>query len=457
MSEVGTFETSPWYRSLNRSQWKALIAANLGWTFDGFEVFALILTVGVALHQLLDPSEYARIPAYAGAVIAITVFGWAIGGLLGGVLADYLGRKRSMTLTILAYSLLTGVSAFSWDWLSFAVFRFLVGLAIGSEWATGASIMAELWPAKARGKGGAFLQSGYPIGSILASGVWLAIGTSGPDAWRYMYLIGVLPALIVFWIRRNIPESPRWEESNRRRRAAYDRRRQGAPLHGEDAALVRFTLVDVFAEGAIRSRLVLTFVMSLSVTIGYWGVSTFVPSYVGSVATAAGLPAQRWAALAGLVQNVGALIGFSSFGFLADAFGRKPTTILFYLMCLILTPIVYLWVQDIHVLLFTLAVYGFFIQGVFSWTPIWLPELFPTRMRATAAGFIFNAPRLISAIAPLIAGTLIVSLGGYGKAATIIGLFYILGLIAVPFLPETKGKPLPEADTLALAHAGEHR
>jgi len=457
MSEVGTFETSPWYRSLNRSQWKALIAANLGWTFDGFEVFALILTVGVALHQLLDPSQYPRIPAYAGAVIAITVFGWAIGGLLGGVLADYLGRKRSMTLTILAYSLLTGVSAFSWDWLSFAVFRFLVGLAIGSEWATGASIMAELWPAKARGKGGAFLQSGYPIGSILASGVWLAIGTSGPDAWRYMYLIGVLPALIVFWIRRNIPESPRWEESNRRRRAAYDRRRQGAPLHGEDAALVRFTLVDVFAEGAIRSRLVLTFVMSLSVTIGYWGVSTFVPSYVGSVATAAGLPAQRWAALAGLVQNVGALIGFSSFGFLADAFGRKPTTILFYLMCLILTPIVYLWVQDIHVLLFTLAVYGFFIQGVFSWTPIWLPELFPTRMRATAAGFIFNAPRLISAIAPLIAGTLIVSLGGYGKAATIIGLFYILGLIAVPFLPETKGKPLPEADTLALAHAGEHR
>ncbi len=456
MSEVGTFESSPWYRSLNRSQWKALIAANLGWTFDGFEVFALILTVGVALHQLLDPSQYPLIPAYAGAVIAITVFGWAIGGLLGGVLADYLGRKRSMTLTILAYSLLTGVSAFSWDWLSFAVFRFLVGLAIGSEWATGASIMAELWPAKARGKGGAFLQSGYPIGSILASGVWLAIGTSGPDAWRYMYLIGVLPALIVFWIRRNIPESPRWEESNRRRRAAYDLRRQGAALQGEDAALVRFTLVDVFAEPAVRLRLFLTFVMSLSVTIGYWGVSTFVPSYVGSVATAAGLPAQRWAALAGLVQNLGALIGFASFGFLADAFGRKPTTILFYLMCLILTPIVYLWVQDIHVLLFALVVYGFFIQGVFSWTPIWLPELFPTRMRATAAGFIFNAPRLISAIAPLIAGTLIVSLGGYGKAATIIGLFYILGLIAVPFLPETKGKPLPEGDALLSPQEGEH-
>jgi MFS family permease len=261
----------------------------------------------------------------------------------------------------------------------------------------------------------------------------------------------VLPALLVFWIRRNIPESPRWEESHRRRRAAYDLRRQGAALEGENAALVRFTLVDMFAEPAVRMRLFLTFVMSLSVTIGYWGVSTFVPAYVGSVATAAGLPAQRYAALVGLIQNLGALIGFASFGFLADAFGRKPTTILYYVMCLILTPVVYLWVKDIHLLLLAFAVYGFFIQGCFSWTPIWLPELFPTRMRATAAGFIFNAPRLISAIAPLAAGTIIVGLGGYGRAATIIGMFYILGLIAVPFLPETRGKPLPEADTLGEA------
>jgi MFS family permease len=446
---------SAWYRALDRAQWKALLASNLGWTFDGFEVFALILTVGAALHQLLDSSQYQLIPAYAGAVIAITVFGWGLGGLLGGVLADYLGRKRSMTLTILAYSLLTGLSAFAWDWVSFAVLRFLVGLAIGSEWATGASITAELWPDKSRGKGGAFLQSGYPIGSILASGVWLAIGTSGPGAWRYMFLIGVLPALIAFWIRRNIPESRQWEASNKRRRAAYDLRRQGAALDGENAALVRFTLVDLFAERAVRSRLLLTFVMSLSVTIGYWGVSTFVPSYVGSVADAAGLPAPRWAALAGLVQNLGALAGFVCFGFLADAFGRKPTTLLFYLMCLVLTPIVYLWIRDIHVLLFSFAVFGFFIQGVFSWTPIWLPELFPTRMRATAAGFIFNAPRLISAIAPLIAGTLIVGLGGYGKAATIIGLFYVLGLAAAPFLPETNGRPLPDAGPAPQATAGD--
>jgi MFS family permease len=454
MSGIDTIAPGPWYRSVNRAQWKALAASTLGWAFDGFEVYSLILVVGVALHQLLEPADYKFIPFYAGAVIAITVFGWGAGGLLGGILADYIGRKRSMTLTILAYSLLTGLSALSWSWLSFAVFRFLVGLAIGSEWATGASITAELWPDHARGKGGAFLQSGYPIGSILASGVWLAIGNSGPSAWRYMFLVGVLPALIAFWIRRNIPESPRWAESDRRRRSAYDLRRKGAALQGEDTALVRFTLVDLFAEPAVRSRLLLTFIMSLSITIGYWGVSSFVPSFVGAVATGAGLAAPTWAGLAGLVQNVGALLGFAGFGLLADRFGRKPTTMLFYLMCLILTPVVYLWVQDIRVLVAGFAVYGFFIQGVFSWTPIWLPELFPTRMRATAAGFIFNAPRLISAVAPLVAGSLIVGLGGYGRTATIISLFYIFGLIAAPFLPETRGRPLPESETLATPDVG---
>jgi MFS family permease len=444
MNDTSVIRSSPWYRSLNRVQWKALVASNLGWTFDGFEVFALILTVGVALRQLLDAGQYPLIPAYAGAVIAISVLGCALGGLIGGVLADYIGRKRTMILAILAYSLMTGLSALSWDWLSFALLRFLVGVAIGSEWATGASLMAELWPDDARGRGGAFLQCGFAVGAVLASGVWLVIGETGPGAWRYMYLVGMLPALLTFWIRRSVPESPRWEHSNERRRAARNLQRQGAKLEGEEAALARFTLVDLFADRAVRPRLIVTLVMSLSVTIGYWGVSTWVPSYVASVATSAGLSGPRWAALAGLTQNVGAIVGYFSFGFLADAFGRKITTATFYLMSLILTPIVYFGVTDVHMLLFAFGAYGFFVLGIFAWMPIWLPELFPTRLRATAAAFCFSAPRLISWIGPLVAGSLIVSLGGYGQAATIVGSFYILGLLATPFLPETKGKALPE-------------
>ena len=129
--------------------------------FDGFEAYALILTVGVALHQLLRPGQYSQIPTYSGAIIATTLCGWAVGGLLAGILADYIGRKQTMIYAILTYSIMTGLSALSWDWISFAVFRFLAGLAIGSEWVTGTSMTAEFWPDEARGKGSGLFQCGF--------------------------------------------------------------------------------------------------------------------------------------------------------------------------------------------------------------------------------------------------------------------------------------------------------
>src|SRR5947208_14280847 len=436
----------PWYRSLNRDQWKVLIASNLGWTFDGFEIFALFLTVGFALRQLLDAAEYATIPQYAGYILACTVFGWATGGVIGGIIADYIGRKRTMMLAILAYSLTTGLSAFAWDWESFAVLRFLVGVATGAEWAPGASIVSELWPDHARGKGGGLLQSGAGIGGLLASGVWLVIGGMGPNAWRWMYLIGVLPAFIVLWIRRNIPESPRWERADERRRAALDLKRSGAALDRESTALTRFTVVDLFADRSVRRAFVCSFLMMLSVTFAYWGVATFIPTYVGGIATKAGLSAPYYSGLAGFITTGCGIVGFISLGFLAAAIGRKPTAMLFYLMCLAPTPLVYLWgqSQDIAVVLSLVGVFGFFTLGIWAWAPVWLPELFPTRMRGTAVAFVFNAPRFISCFGPLVAGTLVVALGGYGWAATYVGLFFALGVLAAPFLPETRGRPLPE-------------
>ena len=168
MADTAADVSQPWYRSLNATQWKTLFASNLGWMFDGYETFALILTVGVALRSLLDPSLYPQIPAYAGTVIAITLLGWGVGGLIGGILADYIGRRRMMIYAILAYSLLTGLSALAWDWMSFAALRFLVGVAIGSEWSTGASMTAEVWPNHARGKGAGLMQCGLGIGFFLA-------------------------------------------------------------------------------------------------------------------------------------------------------------------------------------------------------------------------------------------------------------------------------------------------
>jgi MFS family permease len=444
----------PWYRTLNREQWRVLVASNLGWLFDGFEIYALFLTVGFALHQLLDAAQYVEIPRYAGYVLATTVFGWATGGVIGGIIADYIGRKRTMMLAILAYSLTTALSSLAWDWQSFAVLRFLVGVGIGSEWVTGASLVSELWPDHARGKGGGLLQSGAGIGSFLASGVWLLIGGLGPNAWRWMYLIGVLPALLVFWIRRGMPESACWEAASERRRSAQAQRLSGAALEGENAALTRFTVADMFLDRSVRRRLIPAFLMMLSVTFGFWGVATFVPTYVGTVAAKAGLSAPYYSAVAGLLGTGVAIFGFISLGFLADAIGRKPTAMLWYAMCLILTPVVYMWAQSMTALLVAVTVFGFFSGGIWAWAPVWLPELFPTRMRGTAVAFCFNAPRWISCVGPLIAGTLIVSLGGYGPAATIVGLFFILGVVAAPFLPETKGKPLPETLAPALPAGG---
>jgi MFS family permease len=432
-----------WYRTLSATQWKTLLASNLGWVFDGFETYALILTVGLALRDLLDPSEHSRIPAYAGAIIATTLLGWALGGLMAGVVADYIGRKRTMILAILTYSFMTALSAFSWDWTSFAIIRFLVGLAIGSEWVTGTSLTAEFWPDHARGRGAGLFQCGFGIGFFLASLVWLFVGTTGPAAWRTMYLIGVLPALLTLWIRRAIPESKLWEEANERRRAAAERRRSGAVPLPEDKSLTRFTLVDLFVEPEERNLTIIALLMATASAVGFWAISSWVPPFVGSVAAKAGNSATQWASYTGMTFTAGTIVGYVGFGFLADAFGRKPITLLFFAVSLLLTPILFLWATNLFALLALAALLGCFASGQFTWMSTWLPELYPTRIRATGAGFIFNVSRIPAALGVFIAGAAIAYFGNYGNAATTIALIYLLGLAAGPFLPETRGKPLP--------------
>ena len=439
----GTAAATPWYKALTPKQWYTLLAANLGWLFDGYETYALLLTVGPAMHSLLDSSQYAQIPAYAGTVVAITLLGWGIGGVCGGVLADYIGRKRTMIYAILGYSLLTGLTAFSFNWISFALLRFLVGIAIGSEWATGSSMLAELWPQNARGKGAGLMQCGLGIGFFLASFIWLFVSGFGPDAWRYMFVIGILPALLTLWIRTSIDESEVWKQTDARRREARARKDSGAVLTAEEQGLNRFTVADLFAEPETRRRTILVFFMSLTTTLAWWGISSWVPPYVASVATKAGLPGAQWASYAGMAYNFGAILGYASLGFLADKFGRKPITMVYFALAFVMTPVLFLWTQDLTLLLIAAAVNAFFTLGQYSWMPVWLPELFPTRSRATGLAFAFNAPRFIAFLGPLFAGVLIVQFGGFSHAAMTISCIYILGFCVAPFLPETKGKPLP--------------
>ncbi|MDF2115616.1 MFS transporter [Roseiarcaceae bacterium H3SJ34-1] len=434
----------PWYKTLNRKQWYILLATNLGWLFDGFENYALILTAGAALRELLDPSQHAQLPYYIGAIIGINLLGWGIGGMIGGILADYVGRKRMMVLAILAYSIVTGLSAFAFSWWSFAILRFLVGIAVGSEWATGSSMMAELWPDKARGKGAGLMQCGLGIGFFIASLVWLLLAPVGPDAWRYMYLIGVLPALLTLWIRQAVPESEIWEMAKAKRAEAQKRKLGGETLSDSDAQIAKFTLVDLFTDPVTRRWSVIVFLMSLTTTIGFWSISTWVPPFVGSIAGGNGLQAAQWASYAGMAYTAGSITGYIAFGFLADALGRKPVTMAFFLLAWILTPVLFFSTKELHWLLVLAFVNAIFSNGQYSWMPVWLPELFPTRMRATALAFAFNAPRFIAFLGPFLAGNLILAFGGFGMAAMVLSSIYIVGLAAAPFLPETKGKPLPD-------------
>ncbi len=439
-----TTAEAPWYKALDKKQWNSLFASNLGWMFDGYETYALILTIGVVLKQLLDPSLYPKIPFYAGSIIAITLLGWGIGGLIGGVLADYIGRKKMMIYSILSYSILTGLSATAQDWTTFAILRFVVGVAIGSEWATGTAMIAELWPDKHRGKGAGLMQCGLGIGFFIASLTWLYISPLGADSWRIMYVIGIVPALATLWIRSNIPESALWEEVNEKRLAAVNRKKAGT-ISTEDKELTRFTLVDLFSNKESRKYTLIALLMSLTTTLGWWGISTWVPPYIAQEAAKSGLVAQKWASYAGMAYNFGAVLGYISFGFLADRFGRKPIAILFFAMSLLLTPVLFLWTHDLQLLLVAASFNAFFSLGQYTWMPTWLPELYPTRMRATAVAFGFNAPRFVAFLGPLIAGNLIVEFGGFGNSAVIVSMIYFLGLAAAPFLPETVGKALPKS------------
>jgi len=433
----------PWYRTLSKKHWLILLATNLGWMFDGFENYALILTAGSAFKQLLDPSLFSSIPFYIGSIIAINLFGWGVGGVVGGILADYIGRKKMMIISILAYSIMTGLSSFAWDFWSFAILRFLVGVAVGSEWATGSSMMAELWPDNARGKGAGLMQCGLGLGFFIASVTWLYISPMGPDAWRYMYLIGVLPALLTLWIRRAIPESELWEEVNKKRIAAINLQKNGNELNDDQSKLAKFTLVDLFTDKSLRKQTIVIFLMSLTTTVGFWGISTWVPPFIASIAGASGKLAPQWASYAGMAYTAGSVTGYIAFGFLADKFGRKPVTIIFFLISLIMTPVFFFLTKDLTWLLMLAFITAAFANGQYTWMPVWIPELYPTRIRATALAFAFNAPRFIAFLGPLLAGSMIVAFGGFGKAAMVLASIYILGILVTPMLRETKGQSLP--------------
>lgn len=437
-----------WAQRLTAAHWRVLVASSLGWGFDGYEVYALVLVLGPMLTTLLPPARRSSLPFWAGLTLAIALLGWGIGGLIGSTLADYVGRKRMMVYSILGYASFTGLTALSPDYWTLVGLRLLTGVFLGSEWSTGVALLAETWPDEARPKGAGILQSAVGWGTLLASLAWFLLNPLGPQAWRLMFAVGVTPALFALYVRNRLDESERWADAVRRGRwGATEEDIRALEAAGRVGTAVKrpFTLTEIFRQRESRRRVILGSLLSFSTMIGWWAISTWLPTYAQELAKAEGYAnLAYWASIAGLLYNAGAIVGYTLSGFLADAIGRRAYLVLMFAGSLLLTPVTYLWVHSLSAFLLVVAVNGFFTLAQYSWFAVYLPELFTSTVRSTAIGFVFNASRLVAWLGPLTAGGLIQYFGGIPKAAVVFGFVYLLGLVVAPFMPETRGQPLPE-------------
>ncbi|HET6675302.1 MAG TPA: MFS transporter [Nitrospiraceae bacterium] len=426
---------SSWRHGITRYQWLVLFVAWLGWVFDAMDATIYAIVLHPALHDLLAGSAGAGsvsdqdIGWYGGLIFSIFLVGWAIGGIFFGMVADYLGRTKTLIATILIYAVFTGLAALSQEWWHLAVYRFLTALGIGGEWAAGAAIVAETWPEQKRAKAAGILQSAWAAGFFLAA---LANLLLKDYSWRTLFLVGVLPAFVALLVRWWVKEPDRWV------------RAQDHHMPAARAGLVR--LAELFTPSLRRATWVGS-ILAFVAVFGLWGATNWVPTLIRGLPDLqhenAAVHAQ-YVSYAVMALNVGALCGYLGFGPMADRFGRRPA---FGVMCagsFVMLPLVYLVPQSYFEVLLLLPILGFFNNGIFSGFPIYLPELYPTRVRATGAGFCFNAGRVLASASPFVTGSLVAALGSFNKAAAVIALIYLLGLAVLPFAPETKGKPLPD-------------
>ena len=432
-----------WWEGLTSRHWRILWGAYLGWIFDGYEAVALVYALGPALKSLLTADQARTTPFYVGLAIGITLLGWGIGGLVGGIAADYIGRKRMMIVSIVGYALLTGLTAFSTSFAALAALRFVTGLAIGSEWSTGIALVAETWPNRARPKGCGFLQSGFGFGALLAALAWLLIppgGIGGVEPWRIMFALGALPALVCIYLRGAMEESEKWLDAVRERRWAATEHAEEAPRPAKRP----FTLAEVFREPESRKRVLLATALSFATTVGWWAVSSWLPAYTAGLAKAAGEDPAAWGPRIGIIYNVGAIVAYLIAGFVADAMGRRMFLVMTYAGCIAASLLTYTYAGPLNTFAVLAFVDGFFTLGFsYSWMAIYLAELFTSPVRATASSFVFNGARMVAWIFPIIAGQIVGEFGGIGHAALIMSSVFAIGLVAPWFMPETTGKPLP--------------
>ena len=411
---------------ITSAQRRTLLAAALGWMLDAFDamLYALVLT-----HVMRDLGMSKGI---GGLLNSLTLLASGIGGVSFGFIADRIGRKRALMLSILTYSVCSFASGLSTSVLMLAVFRFILGLGMGGEWNTGATLVAETWPTELRAKAISIVQSSWAIGyafAALVAGIVLHYAD-----WRMVFFVGILPALVTLWIQKGVPESAMWQEHHRL--AQESKRASGTSHEPERDAFAR-----IFRPPYVKHTFELLLVNFFGM-FAWWGLFTWIPPYLS-------LPVEQGGRGFGVMGTTTLLVvlnlfgmfpGYLSFGWVADHLGRRRSFIIYTLMAALLVPL-YAMARQPWTLLVVGTVAAFFSTGFFSGSGIIGSEIFPTRLRARALGFTYNGARTMSSIAPFVIGR-VGQVKGLSWAFYLCAASLLLASLVATQLPETKGKQL---------------
>jgi MFS family permease len=413
-----------------------------------------LLLFAFAVGSLIEVFGLSR--AEVGWLFTATLIASGFGGVLFGVISDYIGRVKALTYTILIYSIFTGLSGLAPTVTVLLIFRILLGLGMGGEWASGEVLVAETWPNKHRAKGVGLVQSGWGVGYILAAflatvllGFVFTKGTtwnipfvgemSGINlGWRVMFFVGVLPAFLILYIRRHLKEPEIWTQTS-------GMRKEGKLGNGGDS----FTLSQIFSRTMIRYTITSTILTSFCM-LAYWGLYFWMPNFIATPVEegGVGLGTKGFAWI--IPINIGAVLGCNTFGWAADRLGRRPifaiylfaTAILVFVFGYISNIADFLGISRFAAFIIVGPFLGFFGTGFYSGFGALFAEVFPTRARGTAQGFCYNIGRLVGALAPPLAGYVTQATGSFGPAFLMLSLFAVAAAITVLTFPETKGKEL---------------
>jgi MFS family permease len=402
-----------WWHEADLTARRAFIAASLGWMLDSFDVMLYAIVLAALIRDPVLQLSFET----AGILGSITLISAAAGGIAFGVIADRFGRKRALMAAVLIYSIFTAACGFAQTAMQLAVFRILLGLGMGGEWATGAALVSETFPAKHRGKALAFVQSSWAIGYGLAALVNLIVMPIW--GWRGVFFVGVLPALFTIWIRRKVEEPKIWLQTSAAERG-------------------RISLL--FAPGIAKTTVFMT-LMNACALFGWWGLNSWVPGYLALDPSRGGIGlSSATMSLFVIFMQTGMWLGYVSFGFIADAIGRKRAYLLFLVAASVLLPL-YGFLREPALLLALGPFVAFFGTGYFSGFGAVIAELYPTSVRATAAGVCYNTGRIASAAAPFVVGSLAAT-RGFFAAFAVAGVAFLLAALMWVWIPETGNREL---------------